>query len=105
MAKGVVYAMPEAPSGLIKIGKTGAVSFEKSRYQLERNSYFNIVGLKCRIAIEVADYDKKEALLDDIFSKSRTPGSELFVLGVDLVIQLLSSFKGRHVFPEAEPKS
>ena len=34
-------------------------------YQLERNGYFNVVGLKRKFAIEVEDYDAKEILLDN----------------------------------------
>ena len=49
--------------GLIKIGKTGSENFEQRMYSLERNGYNNVVGLKRRFAIEVEDYDAKEALL------------------------------------------
>ena len=35
-------------------------NFEKRMYQLERNGYFNVVGLKRKFAIEVDDYDEKE---------------------------------------------
>lgn len=90
--------------GLVKIGKTGKQNFESRMYNLERNGYFNVVGLKRRFAIEVDDYDEKEELLDEIFSKSRVPGSELFALDVDLVVQLLSSFDGTQVYPEQESK-
>ena len=62
------------------------------------------MGLQRRFAIEVEDYDEKEALLDEIFSKSRVPGSELFALDIDLVIQLLSSFEGQQVYPKEESK-
>lgn len=90
--------------GLVKIGKTGSGRFEQRMYNLERNGYFNVVGLKRSFAIEVEDYDEKEELLDDIFSKSRVPGSELFALDVSLVIQLLSSLEGTQVFPKTETK-
>ena len=95
MAKGIIYAMTTVVPGLVKIGKTGCGNFGQRMYNLERNGYFNVVGLKRRFAIEVEDYDEKEALLDEIFSKSRVPGSELFALDIDLVIQLLSSLEGR----------
>lgn len=88
--------------GLVKIGKTE--DFEQRMYSLERNGYFNVVGLKRRFAIEVEDYDEKECLLDEIFSKSRVPGSELFALDVDLVIQLLSSLEGKQIYPKDETK-
>lgn len=97
MTKGIIYAMTTVVPGLIKIGKTGCNNFEQRMYSLERNGYFNVVGLQRRFAIEVEDYDEKEALLDEIFSKSRVPGSELFALDIDLVIQLLSSFEGCQV--------
>ena len=90
--------------GLVKIGKTGSANFEQRMYNLERNGYFNVVGLKRRFAIEVDDYDEKEVLLDEIFSKSRVPSSELFALDIDLVIQLLSSLEGRQVYPITETK-
>ena len=104
MAKGIIYVMTTVVPGLIKIGKTGSDNFEKRMYQLERNGYFNVVGLKRKFAIEVDDYDEKELLLDEIFAKSNVQGSELFALDADLVVQLLSSFEGRQVYPEAMTK-
>ena len=104
MSRGIIYVMTTVVPGLVKIGKTGSSNFEQRMYGLERNGYFNVVGLKKRFAIEVEDYDEKEALLDEIFSKSRVPNSELFALDVDLVIQLLSSLDGRQVYPERESK-
>lgn len=99
MAIGIIYIMSTVVPGLIKIGKTGIDSFERRMYNLERHGYNNVVGLKREFAIEVDDYDEKEKLLDDIFSKSRVLNSELFALDLDLVIQLLSSFEGRQVYP------
>ena len=100
MAKGIIYVMTTVVPGLIKIGKTGTDNFESRMYSLERNGYFNVVGLKRRFAIEVDDYDEKESLLDEIFHKSKVPNSELFALDADLVVQLLSSFEGRQIFPK-----
>ncbi len=99
MAKGIIYVMTSVVSGLIKIGKTGTENFEARMYQLERNGYCNVVGLKRKFAIEVDDYDEKEQLLDEIFGKSRVQNSELFALDADLVVQLLSSFEGKQIFP------
>lgn len=104
MAKGIIYVMTTVVPGLIKIGKTGTDNFESRMYQLERNGYFNVVGLKRRFAIEVEDYDEKEKLLDEIFAKSNVQGSELFSLDPDLVVQLLSSFEGRQIYPETMTK-
>ena len=70
MAKGIIYVMTTVVPGLIKIGKTGIENFESRMYQLERNGYFNVVGLKRKFAIEVEDYDEKEKLLDEIFAKA-----------------------------------
>ena len=50
------------------------------------------------------DYDEKEIMLDEIFSKSRVVNTELFALDVDLVVQLLSSFDGGQVYPETLSK-
>lgn len=104
MSKGVIYVMTTVVPGLVKIGKTGTSNFEQRMYNLERNGYFNVVGLQRRFAIEVDDYDEKEVLLDEIFSKSRVPGSELFALDIDLVVQLLSSFEGKQIWPKDETK-
>lgn len=104
MAKGVLYCMTTVVPGLIKIGKTTAENFESRMYNLERHGYFNVVGLKRYFAIEVEDYDEKETLLDDIFSKSRVPNSELFAIDIDLVVQLLSSFDGKQIYPQTESK-
>ena len=69
MAKGILYVMTTVVDGLIKIGKTGSSNFESRMYNLERNGYANVTGLKRRFAIEVEDYDAKEELLDTIFEK------------------------------------
>ena len=105
MAKGIIYVMTTVVPGLVKIGKTMTNNFEQRMYSLERNGYFNVTGLKRAFAIEVSDYDEKEAMLDDIFSRSRVPNSELFALDVDLVIQLLSSFEGEQKYPETETET
>lgn len=104
MSKGVLYVMTTVVDGLIKIGKTGTANFEQRMYNLESNGYRNVVGLRRRFAIEVEDYDDKEALLHNIFSKSQVPGTELFALDINLVTQLLSSFEGNVVYPKTETK-
>ena len=104
MAKGIIYVMTTVVPGLIKIGKTGTENYESRMYQLERNGYFNVVGLKRKFAIEVEEYDEKEKLLDEIFAKSNVQGSELFSLDAELVVQLLSSFEGKQVYPSTMTK-
>ena len=68
---------------------------------LEANGYYNVVGLKSFFAIELEDYDDKESLLHEIFSKHQVGNSELFALDQDLVRQLLLSFDGEVVYPKA----
>ena len=104
MAKGIIYIMETVVPGLIKIGKTSSDQFANRMYHLERNGYNNVVGLKRRFAIEVDEYDAKETMLHSLFDKSRLQNSELFAVDVDLVIQLLSSFEGKQVYPEDETK-
>lgn len=104
MRKGIIYVMTTVVPGLIKLGKTGTDSFESRMYQLERNGYSNVTGLKRKFAIEVDDYNEKEKLLDEIFSKSKVPNTELFALDVDIVVQLLSSFEGRQIYPQEKTK-
>lgn len=107
MTRGIIYVMKTAVSGLVKIGKTGLDNFEVRMYQLEHNGYSNVAGLKRVFAIEVDEYDEKESMLDGIFSRSRVPDSELFALDIDLVVQLLSSFEGKQVYPAptSQPKA
>lgn len=105
MAKGIIYTMTTVVPGLIKIGKTGSNNFEQRMYNLEHNGYSNVVGLKRHFAIEVEDYDEKELMLDDIFSKSRVENTELFAVDINMVVQLLSSFEGTQVYPKPEEMS
>lgn len=105
MSTGVLYAMSTVVSGLIKIGKTTTDRFDGRMYELEHNGYRNVTGLRRRFAIEVEDYDEKERMLDDIFSKARVPGSELFALDINLAIELLSSFEGRQIYPKSSTES
>ena len=104
MSKGIIYVMTTVVPGLIKLGKTGSDNFDSRMYHLERNGYSNVAGLQRKFAIEVDDYDEKEKLLDDIFSKSRVPNTELFALDIDLVIKLLSSFEGKKIYPKDKTK-
>lgn len=104
MARGIIYVMTTVVPGLIKIGKTGLSNFDSRMSTLERNGYANITGMKRHFAIEVDDYDEKEIMLDEIFSKSRVVNTELFALDVDLVVQLLSSFDGVQVYPKTLSK-
>ena len=105
MSKGIIYIMTTAVPGLIKIGKTGSANFEQRMYNLEHDGYRNVTALKRSFAIEVDDYDEKEAMLHTIFEKSRVSDTELFALDVNIVTQLLSSFDGVVVFPKTETKS
>lgn len=104
MARGIIYVMTTVVPGLIKIGKTDVKNFNNRMYSLERHGYANVTGLSREFAIELDDYDEKEKLLHEIFSKSRVPNTELFALDVDLVTQLLSSFEGRQVYPKQKTK-
>lgn len=105
MSTGVLYVMSTVVSGLIKIGKTTTDCFDSRMYELEHNGYRNVTGLRRRFAIEVEDYDEKERMLDDIFAKARFPGSELFVLDINLAIELLASFEGRQIYPKSSTES
>ena len=104
MAKGIIYVMTTVVPGLITLGKTGTNNFESRMYNLEKNGYSNVTGLKRKFAIEVEDYDEKETILGEIFSKSRVPNTELFALDVDLVIKLLSSLDGKKIYPQEKTK-
>ncbi len=104
MAKGIVYIMTTAVSGLIKIGCTKTEQFSERMRYLESNGYYNVVGLRREFAIELEDYTNKEKMLHEIFSRSKVAESELFSLDVDLVKQLLLSFDGRVVYPRQEKK-
>ncbi len=92
--------MTTAVSGLVKIGKTGTGNYQERMRFLEANGYYNVAGLKRYFAIELDDYDDKESLLHEIFSKHRVGNSELFALDQDLVRQLLLSLDGTVIYPE-----
>ena len=46
MAKGVIYIMTTAVSGLVKIGMAQTSQFEERMRFLEKNGYGNVAGLK-----------------------------------------------------------
>ena len=104
MAKGIIYLMNTCVDGLVKIGKTGSDNFEQRMNHLESNGYRRISVLTREFAIEVEDYDDKEKLLHELFSKSRVGNSELFSIDVNLVKQLMSSFEGKVIYPKDEKK-
>ena len=104
MAKGIIYCMTTIVPGLVKIGKTGVDNFEQRIRNLERDGYSNVTGLKRYFAIQVEDYDEKEVLIHELFSKSNVQNTELFAVDIDLVVQLLSSLEGKQVFPKSISK-
>jgi len=104
MAKGIVYVMTTAVTGLIKIGETGTANYRERMRNLENNGYANINNINKFFAIEVEDYQEKENLLKEVFKKQQVGTSELFALDKDLVKQLLLAFDGRVVFPENEER-
>lgn len=98
--KGIVYIITTTVSGLIKIGKAGMKNYKERMRFLEANGYHNVTGLKRFFAIELEDYDDKESLLHEIFSKYQVGDSELFALDCELAKQLLLAFDGKVVYPE-----
>jgi len=98
--RGIIYIMTTAVSGLIKIGQTSISNYQERMRYLESNGYYNVSGLKRFFAIELEDYNDKEILLKEIFSKHCVGDSELFALDYDLVRQLLLSFEGKVIYPE-----
>lgn len=104
MSKGIIYLMTTVVSGLIKIGKTGNDQFENRMRFLESNGYANITGLKRAFAIEVDEYDDKEKLIHDIFSKSRISNTELFALDIEIAKSLLASLDGKQIYPKDKTK-
>lgn len=102
MSRGIIYVCSTAVEGLIKIGRTN--DFQKRMKLLEDNGYRNVTGLKRQFAIEVDNHEEIEQLLDDLFAKSRVGNTELFSLDLNKIIQLLSSFAGKQVYPTNETK-
>ncbi len=102
MSKGIIYVCSTAVDGLIKIGKT--IDFENRMSFLESNGYRNVAGLKRQFAIEVENYNEIELLLDDLFAKSKVGNTELFSMDLNKVIQLLSAFQGKQIYPIFETK-
>ena len=102
--KGIIYLMTTAVKGLVKIGKTGSDNFEGRMQILENNGYYNTVGLKRSIAVEVEDYHQKEQMIHTLLEKSRVGASELFAVDIDLIKKLLLSFEGTLIHPKDRDK-
>lgn len=102
--KGIIYIMTTVVPGLIKIGKTGNSNYEQRMYNLEHNGYCNVVGLKRKFAIEVEDFDDKEAMVHTIFAKSRIAKTELFAVDVNVALQLFAALDGNVIYPRDENK-
>ncbi len=100
MNKGIIYLMSTIVDGLVKLGKTDMSSFEQRTSILEKNGYFNAVGLKKEFAIEVEDVDKKWDMLMYFLNNKKISKSELFAIDLKQSILLLSSFEGRQVYPK-----
>ena len=104
MAKGIIYLMVTVVPGLVKIGKTGTDNFDTRMRTLEKHGYANVTGLKKEFAIEVDEYDDKERLIHNIFSKSRIVGTELFALDIEIAKSLLASLDGKQIYPKDKSK-
>lgn len=104
MAKGIIYLMVTVVPGLVKIGKTGLDNFDTRMRALEKNGYANVTGLKKEFAIEVDDYDDKERLIHNIFSKSKIANTELFALDSEIAKSLLASLDGKQIYPKDKNK-
>ncbi len=104
MATGILYIMTTAVPELIKIGITQEKQYlERMRY-LEKNGYYNIAGLKRIFTIKVSDYQEKERLLQDVFTKQRIGQSELFSLDAELATRLLTAFEGEIIYPPVKDR-
>lgn len=97
---GIVYLMKSVINGVYKIGKAREDAFESRMYNLEKNGYDNIGGLKRVIAVRTENYEVKEKMLHEIFSKSRIAQTEFFAVDRNLVEQLFYSLKGEVIFPK-----
>lgn len=97
---GIIYLMKSVINGVYKIGISSIDNFESRMYNLEKNGYDNIGGLRRVIAIKTENYDVKERMLHEIFSKSRIAETEFFAVDRNLVEQLFYSLKGEVVFPK-----
>lgn len=97
---GIVYLMKSVINGVYKIGKAREDVFESRMYNLEKNGYDNIGGLKRVIAVRTENYEVKEKMLHEIFSKSRIAQTEFFAVDRNLVEQLFYSLKGEVIFPK-----
>lgn len=104
MPRGIIYITTTSVTGLIKIGKTRTDQFESRMRNLETNGYWNVSGLKRHYAVEVDDYDDKEALIHTVFSKSQVANSELFALDVKLAKEMLDAFEGKQIYPPVTEK-
>ena len=105
MAKGIIYLMTTAVTGLIKIGSAESKQYQERMRYLESNGYSNVVGLKRAFAIEIDNYKEKEKLLRDIFSRYQIREKcELFALDLDMVKELLFAFEGKIIFPKEANK-
>jgi len=96
--KGIIYVMTTSVKGIIKIGKAELKNFENRMRYLETHGYSNVTGLDRFFAIEVDQYEEKEKLLHELFSKQKIGNSELFAIDRNLIKQLLSSFKGKVIY-------
>ncbi len=97
---GIIYLMKSVIKGVYKIGISSNDNFESRMYNLEKNGYDNIAGLKRVIAIKTENYQAKEKMIHEIFSKSRIAETEFFAVDRNLVEQLFYSLKGEVIFPK-----
>ena len=104
MEEGIIYIMTTVMPDIIKIGRTQEKQYKERMRKLETDGYSQMNGLKRYFAIKVSDYINKEGLLQEIFSQQRIGKTELFCLNPELVMNLLTEFKGEIIYPDIQKK-
>ena len=99
--KGVLYVMTTGVPGLIVLSECSSDNFEERiKWGIERDTLvYGVSGCKLCFAIEMEDYREKREMLEKLFSAIRLKETCLFAADKDLIIQLLSSFDGKAIYP------
>ena len=99
---GVLFVMPTKLPGVVYIGH---VKNEHYKTYMDDGRLYDDLGLGIHqqaFAIEVTQCEKKKQMLYDLFAGCRIPESSLFVLEIDIIIQMLLSFDGKVLYPATD---
>ena len=104
MSKGILYVMETNFNRAVVFDCVKASEYRNEMERLSKAKFAGIGDLKETYSILVDGYEQKGALVKKIFEHRKIAQNNLFIMDVETLIQLLSSFNGDQIYPPLPPE-